>query len=199
MRTLGCRASGLAAPVGVGGGTTDPAKVIRVDKAVTPDLGVGFNMERYTYTVTVTNISGGPSVLVVDGYDLLPRFFDYLAGSTLVNNFPVGDPIITLDPDSDPANDRQMLLWNFNESLGGGDSLKLEFKATASVDAGEYYNEGWITTDDSYFPCVSSGRVARVTVANVIDVEATASDGKVRSRVHWWKPQQRAEVVSWQQ
>ena len=76
-------------------------------------------------------------------------------------------------------------------------SLTLEFKATASVDAGEYYNEGWITTDDSYFPCVSSGRAARVTVSNVI-VAATASDGEVRSRVHWWKPQQRA-VVSWQQ
>lgn len=199
MRTLGCRASGLAAPIDVGGGMTDPAKVIRVDKVVTPDLGVGFNTERYTYTITVTNISTGPSVLIVDGVDLLPRFFDYLAGSTLVNNFPDSDPIIALDPELDPANDRQTLSWNLNENLAGGDSLTLEFKATASVDAGEYYNEGWITTDDSYFPCVSSGRAARVTVSNVIDVEATALDGEVRSRLHWWKPQQRADVVSWQE
>ena len=199
MRTLGCRASGLAAPIDVGGGINDPAKVIRVDKAVTPDLGVGFNTERYTYTITVTNISGGPSINIVDGYDLLPRFFDYLAGSTLVNNFPASDPVITLDPELDLGNDRQTLAWNLNENLAGGDSLTLEFKATASVDAGEYYNEGWITTDDSYFPCVSSGRAARVTVSNVIDVEATASDGRVRSRVHWRKPQQRADVISWQQ
>ena len=199
MRTLGCRASGLAALIDVGGGTTDPAKVIRVGKAVTPDLGIGFNTESYTYTVTVTNIAGGPSVLVVDGYDLLPRFFDYVAGSSLVNTIAVSDPSVTLDPDSDPANDQQTLLWNLNESLNGGDSLTLVFKATASVDAGEYYNEGWITTDDSYFPCVSSGKAGRVTVSNVIDVEATASDGEVRSRVHWWKPQQRADVVSWQE
>ena len=199
MRTLGCRASGLAALIDVGGGINDPAKVIRVDKVVTPDLGVGFDIERYTYTITVTNISGGPSVSIVDGHDLLPRFFDYLAGSTLVNNFPASDPIIALDPDSDPANDRQTLSWNLNENLAGGDSLTLEFGATASVDAGEYYNEGWITTDDSYFPCVSSGRAGRVTVSNVIDVRATASDGEVRTRVHWWKPQQRADIVSWQQ
>ena len=198
MRTLGCRASGLAAPIDVSG-SADPAKVIRVYKAVTPDLGVGFNTERYTYTITVTNLAGAPSVLIVDGYDLLPRFFDYVAGSSVVNTFAVGDPTVTLDPASDPANDQQTLSWNLNENLNGGDSLTLEFKATASVDAGEYYNEGWVTTDDSYFPCVSSGRVARVTVSNVVDIEATASDGEVRSRVHWWKSRQQADVVSWQE
>ena len=169
MRTLGCRASGLAAPIAVGGGITDPAKVIRVDKAVTPDLGIGFNTESYTYTMT--NLTGGPSVLIVDGYDVLPRFFDYVAGSSLVNTIAVSDPSVTLDPDSDPANDQQTLLWNLSENLKGGDILTLEFKATASVDAGEYYNEGWITTNDSYFPCVSSGKAARVTVSNVIDVK----------------------------
>ena len=39
-----------------------------------------------------------------------------------MNNFPVSDPTVTLDPESDPANDRQTLSWTLNENVAGGEA-----------------------------------------------------------------------------
>ncbi|MEE9262603.1 MAG: hypothetical protein V3U95_08535, partial [Dehalococcoidia bacterium] len=94
-----CRSSGASAPINVTGGTGDPSKIILVDKDVTPNQVPSFQTTTFTYTITATNISGGPVIKIEDAFDVLPRFFDYVPGSSIMNggsNLP--DPTITLDP-----------------------------------------------------------------------------------------------------
>ncbi len=117
-----------------------------------------------------------------------------------MNGSPIVDPTITLDPPADPSNDQQTLNWSLSTStLNGGDTLTLAFQATASVDSGEYDNVGWVTTDHDYFPCVSSGTSGRVTVSNVLNIDADAANRGVQTRVHWWKPQGQIDIISWQE
>ena len=199
FRLLGCRATSPTATIDVTGGSTDPDKVIVASTAASPSLGVGFESETYTFTMTVTNIAGGPSG-VVEAFDQLPQFFDYVSGSSLMNASPIADPTVTLDPTGDADNDRQTLNWSLSTStLSGGSTLTLTFKATATLDSGDYDNEGWVETDHDYFPCVSSGASSRITVSNVLNIESDATNRGVKTRVHWWKPQGQIDIISWQE
>lgn len=178
-----CRATALTATITVGAGGADPDKIMRVDKSVVADQGVGFQLETYTYTITATNITTGPSVTINDVIDILPRFWNYEAGSSLLNGSPIADPAINLDPPADPDNDQQTLQWTVSQAFNGGDTLTLQFQASASVDKGDYDNEALVNTDNDFFPCVSSGKTARINVSANYDILVTAGDITVAVRI----------------
>ena len=179
----GCRASGITAPIDVGGGTSDPKKIVFVSKDVDPTQAPSFETTTFTYTITAAAMSGAPSLTIDDIFDVLPKSFDYAAGSSLLDGSPIADPTITMDPPGDPDNDWQTLQWDLNTPFGGADTATLEFQATANVDSGYRDNEAWITTLHNFFPCVASGQTARVTISAKYDILVTAGDATVVARI----------------
>lgn len=112
-----------------------------------------------TYTITVENKddkSVSPNKII----DELPNGFSYVTGSTDMKNAG-GSTIST----ADPSTSGQQLTWNIpsGNSLSPGQSMTLEFIATAAAAAGVYCNEAYAQPGGK---TNTSGKTAKVTVSS---------------------------------
>ncbi|MEE9324680.1 MAG: DUF11 domain-containing protein [Dehalococcoidia bacterium] len=131
--------------------------------------------ETFTYTITIENV-GPVSVNLKKIVDLLPPGgFTYVSGSS--------GGIITSDPSEKLVNGRWELTWGITPKIpiSPGQIMTQTIQADATLEAGQYCNETWITVEGTSDSEVYSWPTACVTVPAAFDIEADAGGVIVRA------------------
>jgi len=133
--------TGNTAPVVVANPTVSIAKIV--------DPASVYGGDNVTYTITVSNTSGGPARLTsID--DTLATDFTYITGSTSGTTT------------ADPSFAGQTLTWNLTRTITSGSNITLSFTANTPGTIGTYNNNA--SASGSNFTTVSTGNTAPVTV-----------------------------------
>ena len=109
--------------------------------------------------------------------DLLPAGFTYKIGS-------VSGGITGAEPNSTMHQGRERLDWKFSPAfqLLSGPTRTLVFEATASVQAGDYLNEVWVTFDE-FADRLYSWPAGAVKVMGAFQIGASNSDTAVSAEM----------------
>ncbi len=183
--------SGMTAKITVGSpaSTLCPGTAIQLTKAVDPAVVPAVTPTTFTYTLTFTS-DGTDSVDVSKVIDLMPPGFSYVNGSS--QGLTTTDPAIVLKN----YGTQEHLTWSANPigTVAPGGSEVLTFQATASLQAGDYYNEAYATVSGLNYD-LYTWPTAKVQVIRAFEVEAT--DGRTTTSSNTWLVDDGAVTDRW--
>jgi uncharacterized repeat protein (TIGR01451 family) len=173
--------SGLTAKLVVGSPPSllCPGDTVRVTKSVDPELVPANAEQTFTYTISIEN-TGVVDRTLKEIKDLLPPGFSYVESSS--SGITVTEP--QEKENKGPNNDRLELKWNVNPfTVPAATTLTQEFKATATPDSGDHFNEVWLKfdglSDDAY-----TWPTAKIEAMSVMTSEVT--NGEVSIECVFW-------------
>ena len=150
---------------------------VSVSKVVDTGLVLGGEATTFTYTITIDNI-GNVALNMSKIRDRLPVDFLYVVGT-------VGGDITGAEPSTMIQQGAQRLDWNFapDYEIPSGETRTLTFDASATVPAGDYFNEVWLTIDE-FTDTIYTWPTALVQIMSA--TETTAQSGGISATGEVW-------------